>query len=283
MFYNITDVPGVKVGQISDAAALTGCTVILTENGAVGGVDVRGAAPGTRETDLLQSGRLVEKVHAVVLSGGSAFGLDAATGVMQYLEERNCGFETGVARIPIVPAAVLFDLGVGDSQRRPDAAMGYAACTMAASGQLAEGNVGAGTGATVSKFCGLAGCMKGGIGNWSCTLAGGIIVGALVAVNAFGDVVDWRSGTYLTGVRVDAAGALQPTADLLLGGGGGAGFPAGNTTLAVVATNAALTKAEANKWPRWRTMVSLLPCGRYIPCLTAILFSRFPAATWTVM
>lgn len=201
MYRNITDVPGVKVGQITDLAALTGCTVILTEAGAVGGVDVRGAAPGTRETDLLQAGRLVEKVHGVVLSGGSAFGLDAAAGVMRYLEERDRGFEAGAAKVPIVPAAVLFDLHVGDGRRRPDAAMGYAACEAARTGPLAEGNVGAGTGATVSKYRGLAGCVKGGVGSWSSSLAGGVIVGAIAAVNAFGDVVDWRNGSYLTGVR----------------------------------------------------------------------------------
>jgi len=247
MFGNITDVPGVKVGQVSDLAALTGCTVILTEAGAVGGVDVRGAAPGTRETDLLQAGRLVDKVHGIVLSGGSAFGLDAAGGVMRYLEERGCGFDAGAAKVPIVPAAVLFDLHVGDSSRRPDAAMGYAACAAARTGPLEEGNAGAGTGATVSKYRGMANCMKGGIGSWSSSLAGGLIVGAIVAVNAFGDAVEWRNGTYLTGVRDPAAGGLLRTADLLRSEGGGAGFQAGNTTLAVVATNAALTKAEVNK------------------------------------
>src|SRR5512143_3246371 len=151
----ITDVPGIKVGQAGDAEALTGCTVVLCEGGAVGGVDQRGGAPGTRETDLLRPMHLVEKVHAILLSGGSAFGLDAASGVMRYLEERKTGFDTGVARVPIVPAAVIFDLALGQADVRPDAALGYEACANARDSIIAEGNVGVGTGATVGKILGL--------------------------------------------------------------------------------------------------------------------------------
>ena len=185
----ITAVPGIEVGHASDKEGLTGCTVVICRSGAVGGVDVRGSAPGTRETDLLRPENLVEKVHAVLLTGGSAFGLDAAGGVMRHLEERGIGHDTGVARVPIVPAAVLFDLPVGDAKVRPDATMGYAACEAARDDEAREGNVGAGMGCSVGKMLGMGSAMKGGLGT-AIREAGGLLVGAIVAVNAAGDVVD---------------------------------------------------------------------------------------------
>ena len=171
---SITDIPGLLVGHAQDEEALTGCTVVLCEKGAIGGVDQRGGAPGTRETDAMHPMHLVNEVHAVVLAGGSAFGLDAATGAVRYLEERGVGFNVRVARVPIVPAAILFDLGIGDSDVRPDADMGYQACLNASTDPPAEGNVGAGTGATVGKILGLAGAMKSGIGTASLEVGGGV-------------------------------------------------------------------------------------------------------------
>jgi len=244
----ITDVPGIKVGHAQDEEALTGCTVILCEAGAVGGVDQRGGAPGTRETDLLRPMHLVDKVHAVVLSGGSAFGLDAASGVVHYLEEQGVGFDTGVARVPIVPAAVLFDLDVGRADVRPDAAMGYQACLNASAGPPAEGNVGAGTGARVGNVLGIGQAMKAGIGTAGLEIAAGLVVGVIVAVNAFGDVVDPDSGRIIAGARSPQGGFADTLAVLrMLAGqmsGRGAG---GNTVIGVVATNARLTKEGANK------------------------------------
>jgi len=186
----ITDIPGLSVGHAQDKGALTGCTVVLCEGGAIGGVDQRGGAPGTRETDAMHPMHLVNEVHAVVLAGGSAFGLDAATGAVRYLEERGVGFDVRVARVPIVPAAILFDLGIGDSDVRPDADMGYQACLNASTDPPAEGNIGAGTGATVGKILGPAGAMKSGIGTASLEIGSGVIVAAIVAVNVFGDVID---------------------------------------------------------------------------------------------
>jgi len=244
----ITDVPGIKVGHAQDAEALTGCTVILCEAGAVGGVDQRGGAPGTRETDLLHPMHLVDKVHAVILTGGSAFGLDAASGVVRYLEEQGVGFDAGVARVPIVPAAVLFDLDIGRADVRPDAAMGYRACLNAGVGPPAEGNVGAGTGARVGNVLGIGQAMKAGIGTAGLEIAAGLIVGAIVAVNAFGDVVDPDSGRIVAGVRspqggfADTLTVLRMLAGQMSGGSGG-----GNTVIGVVATNARLTKEGANK------------------------------------
>ncbi len=210
----ITDVPGIKVGHAQDEEALTGCTVILCEAGAVGGVDQRGGAPGTRETDLLRPMHLVDKVHAVVLTGGSAFGLDAASGVVRYLEEQGVGFDAGVARVPIVPAAVLFDLDVGRADVRPDAAMGYQACLNASAGPPAEGNVGAGTGARVGNVLGIGQAMKAGIGTAGLEIAAGLIVGAIVAVNAFGDVVDPDSGRIVAGARSPQGGFADTLAVL---------------------------------------------------------------------
>src|SRR5512137_333599 len=198
---SITDVPGVEVGQAQDEEALTGVTVVLCRKGATGGVDVRGSAPGTRETDLLNPINLVQKVHAIGLAGGSAFGLDAASGVMRYLDERKIGFNTGRVRVPIVPAAILFDLGLGRADRRPDAAMGYQAASTAHTGAVLEGNVGAGSGASVGKTFGMAGAMKSGLGTASIEIGGGIVVGAIVAVNAFGDVIDPANGQIIAGAR----------------------------------------------------------------------------------
>jgi L-aminopeptidase/D-esterase-like protein len=254
----ITDVPGIEVGQAQDLDALTGVTVILCRKGAVGGVDQRGGAPGTRETDLLNPINLVEKVHAVVLAGGSAFGLDSASGVMKYLEEQKVGFNVGVARVPIVPAAILFDLALGRADVRPGPEMGYRAAAAASTGAVAEGNVGAGTGASVGKIFGNAGAMKAGLGTASIDLGGGIIVGALVAVNAYGDVINPQTGEILAGARTVKAGPLTLGtpgyfADTLatmktFAGRMIEGFAMrSNTVIGVVATNAKLTKPEANK------------------------------------
>ncbi len=253
----LTDIPGLWVGHASDAGALTGCTVVLTPDGAVGGVDVRGAAPGTRETDLLSPLNLVERVHAVVLAGGSAFGLDAAGGVMNWLEQRGYGFETGAARVPIVPAAVLYDLTLGRADRRPDADMGYAACEDAGVGgpgpkPVAEGNVGAGTGASAGKLLGPAMATKTGVGAICLAGQGGLLVGAIVAVNAFGDVRDPGRGVILAGTRSPSGGWLDTTATLTgLPGQAKLGFPSSgpgqSTTIGVVATNAALGKAQCCK------------------------------------
>jgi len=244
----ITDVPGIKVGHAQDEEALTGCTVILCEAGAIGGVDQRGGAPGTRETDLLQPMHLVDRVHAVVLAGGSAFGLDAASGVVRYLEERGVGFDAGVARVPIVPAAVLFDLDIGRADVRPDAAMGYQACLNASGGPPAEGNVGAGTGARVGNVLGICQAMKAGIGTASLEIGAGLIVGAIVAVNAFGDVVDPASGRIVAGARSPQGGFADTLAVLrALAGQLQGGVASGNTVIGVVATNGRLTKEGANK------------------------------------
>jgi L-aminopeptidase/D-esterase-like protein len=253
----ITDVPGIRVGHADDREALTGCTVVLCLEGAVGGVEVSGGAPGTRETDLLRPGHLVEKAHAVLLTGGSAFGLDAASGVVRYLEEQGIGFDVQVARVPIVPAAVIFDLAIGRSDVRPDAAMGYAACQAASDAAPGEGNAGAGMGASVGKVFGMGGAVKAGIGTASQEVGGGAIVGALVVVNAFGDVVDPRSGSILAGARptkvgpvtLGGAGPFANTMAVLQSFAGRTVLrfaTRSNTVIGVVATDAELTKDEAN-------------------------------------
>jgi len=257
MSVTFTSIPGLRVGHAQNDTALTGCTVILCEGGAVGGVDQRGGAPGTRETDLLHPLHLVDKVHGVLLTGGSAFGLDAATGVMRYLDERGAGFNTGVAKVPIVPAAVLFDLAIGDPKVRPDAAMGYQACLNASNEPPAEGNVGAGTGATVGKILGPGQAMKSGIGTAALDIGGGVIVAALIAVNAFGDIVDPRgqviagARTLHTGpIRVGQPGYFAETLEVMKGLVGRTilGFASrGNTVIGVVATNADLNKEQTNK------------------------------------
>ena len=233
MHDDITDVPGIRVGHDTNLQAATGCTVVLCDTPAVGGVDVRGGAPATRETDLLRPMHLVEEVHAVLLTGGSAFGLDAAAGVMRFLEERNSGFDVGVTRVPIVPAAAIFDLAFGSANVRPDAAAGYRACERATAQPVSQGNVGAGTGATVGKMGGPAFVMKGGLGSASTLLSDGTMVGALVVVNAVGDVID-------PGTQQVVAGTRNP-------GGNGFTNPFNNTTIAVIATNAALSKEGVNK------------------------------------
>lgn len=242
----ITDVPGIRVGHADREEALTGCTVVLAEAGMICGVDVRGSAPGTRETDLLSPIHMVEKVHAVVLSGGSAFGLQAASGVMDYLEEHGKGLDTGYARIPIVPAAVLYDLGIGDAGVRPDREMGYRACE-AASTEVPVGNVGAGRGATVGKAFGMERAMKAGLGTSSVQLHDGLIVGAIVAVNAFGHVIDPVDGGILAGSRGED-GTLLDTVQLLQKSvREETSFAGMNTTIGVVATNAKLTKPRMTK------------------------------------
>ena len=244
----LTAVAGVKVGHYTLSERPTGCTVVLVERGAVGGVDVRGGAPGTRETDLLDPVSTVEEVHAVVLSGGSAFGLDAATGVMRYLEERDVGFDVGVAKVPIVVGAILFDLGVGgDPSVRPDAACGYRAAQDAGAGPIAEGNVGAGAGATVGKLRGGRRAMKGGIGTASITLPDGLTVAAMVAVNAVGDVIDPATGEVIAGVRTEDGTGLADARALIRSGTMIRQQPAQNTSIGVVATNASLTKSQATK------------------------------------
>jgi L-aminopeptidase/D-esterase-like protein len=254
----ITDVPGILVGHAQNDEALTGCTVILCEKGAVGGVDQRGGAPGTREVDALHPMHLVSKVHGIVLAGGSAFGLEAATGVMRYLEERGVGFDTRIVKVPIVPAAILFDLGIGRSDIRPDASMGYQACQNASPVPPAEGNVGAGTGATVGKILGPSQCMKSGIGTASLEIGAGVVVGAIAAVNAFGDVIDPLTGKIVAGARSKDVGPLHfgapgYFADTLqvmktLIGRTALGFGShGNTVIGVVATNAKLDKEQVNK------------------------------------
>jgi L-aminopeptidase/D-esterase-like protein len=246
----ITDVAGIEVGHFTDARRPTGCSVVIVRGGAVGGVDVRGAAPGTRETDLLDPSNTVGTVHAVLLAGGSAFGLDAATGVMRWLDEQQIGLDVGVARVPIVPAAVLFDLAVGDAGIRPDAEAGYRACQAAARVHPAEGNVGAGAGASVGKMFGMPFAMKGGIGTASVTVDG-VTVGALVACNALGDVLDPDTGALIAGARTAGGDALRDTRRALLRGERPLPILAGtNTTIGVIATDAPLTKTQTQRLAR---------------------------------
>ncbi|MDE2455772.1 MAG: P1 family peptidase [Burkholderiales bacterium] len=242
---SLCDVAGLRVGHHREDARPTGCSVVLCPAGASCGVDVRGAAPGTRETDLLRPDNLVDQVHAVLLAGGSAFGLDAAGGVMRWLEEHGHGFAVGPARVPIVPAAVLFDLWVGDPRVRPGAASGYAACEAASREAPQQGSVGAGSGASVGKLFGVERAMKGGIGTASLCIAG-ITVAALVAVNAIGDVVD--AGRVVAGARGADGSAPTGIVPAILRGELPARALAGSaTTIGVVATDAVLTKAQANK------------------------------------
>jgi L-aminopeptidase/D-esterase-like protein len=242
----ITDVPGLRVGHFTDTRRPTGCSVVLCPQGVTCGVDVRGAAPGTRETDLLRPDNLVEQVHALLLTGGSAFGLDAAGGVMRWLEERGHGLGVGPARVPIVPAAVLFDLWIGDNRIRPDAAAGHAACEAASHEPPAQGSVGAGAGASAGKLFGVERAMKGGIGTASMKV-GAVTVGALVAVNPTGDVIDPADGRVIAGTRgadgrprsasrAIAAGEIPPRA-----------LPGMATTIGIVATDAQLSKAQCQK------------------------------------
>jgi L-aminopeptidase/D-esterase-like protein len=244
----LTAVPGIKVGHHTLAERPTGCTVVLAEAGVTAGVDVRGAAPATRETDLLNPVNLVQVVHAIVLSGGSAFGLDAASGVMRYLEERRVGFAFGQAHVPIVPAAAIFDLSVGDGRIRPGADCGYQAARAAADTTVAEGSIGAGAGATVGKIAGMSRAMKGGVGSAAITLPNGLIVAALAIVNAAGDVIDPANGQVVAGVRTADGKAFADARKIVRAGGGATGAASReNTTLGVIATNARLTKTEATR------------------------------------
>jgi L-aminopeptidase/D-esterase-like protein len=243
----ITDIEGIRIGHAQDLDAATGCTVVIGKEGLTAGVDVRGGAPGTRETDLLNPVNLVEQIHAVVLTGGSSFGLDAASGVMQYLEERNIGFDAVVTKIPIVCGAVLFDLTIGDHKVRPDKKMGYEACLNANDTACAEGCVGAGTGATVGKILGMERCMKGGLGAY-CLQAGDLKVGAIVAVNCLGDVIDPRTGETLAGVLDENRSRFLNSEEIMIREFASRKIEfGGNTTIGVIATNARLTKSQANK------------------------------------
>jgi L-aminopeptidase/D-esterase-like protein len=245
---SITDVAGIEVGHHTLTERPTGCTVVLARGGAVGGVDVRGGGPGTREIALLDPVNSVQEVQAVVLSGGSAYGLDAASGVMRWLEERGVGFEAwGGNIVPIVIGAILFDLWIGDSSIRPGPDCGYAAAEAAKDGAVGEGSVGAGAGATVGRLAGLARAMKGGIGTASVTLPDGVVVGAIVAVNAVGDVVDPATGEIVAGIRAEDGSGFADARELIRSRSGLEGGPGENTTIGVVATNATLTKAQATK------------------------------------
>lgn len=241
-----TDIDGVEVGHAQNLDAATGCTVLLCRDGAAAGVDVRGGAPGTRETDLLNPVNMVQKIHAVMLAGGSAFGLDAAAGIMQFLEEKKVGFDVGVTRVPIVCGAVLFDLTIGDFKIRPDKVMGYQAC-MNAGKNCPQGNVGAGTGATVGKILGLNRAMKSGLGTYAVQV-GDLKVGALVAVNCLGDVIDPETGKKLAAPLSDEGWALADTEDVMIQAyADKKNLFSGNTTIGVVATNASFDKVQATK------------------------------------
>lgn len=240
----ITAVKGIQVGHGTNRRARTGCTVVLCTAGASAGVDVRGFAPGTRETDAIRPGRLVGQAHGILLTGGSAFGLDAASGVMRFLEERGAGFATAHGVVPIVPAAVVYDLGVGDARVRPDKAMGYRACKAASDAPVPTGRVGAGAGVTVGKAPGLRPA-DGGIGSACARLPGGATVGALMVVNAVGGVVNPDSGEMIAGSE-DAGGGPRVDAGRTSPQERGPGMPGTNTTIGVVATDAALSSTEAN-------------------------------------
>jgi L-aminopeptidase/D-esterase-like protein len=264
MYGAITDVKGVKVGHYTDKRGVTGCTVILCEPGAVAAVDVSGSSPGTRETDVLRPGNAVEAIQAIVLSGGSAFGLDAAGGVMTYLEERGFGYETSFGRVPIVPAAIIFDLNIGDPKARPGAEAGFQACLAASNAEVTEGCVGAGTGATVGKILGLDRAMKSGLGTASRKMAGDVVVAALIVVNAVGDVIEPGTGQTLAGPRSPDGTGFLSTSELWKGEFKDAVLPF-NTVIGVVATDAKLTKTEAHRLAR----VSQVGIARTIdPCHT---------------
>lgn len=244
----ITQVPGFAVGQASDFKNLTGCTVILCPPGTIGGVEVRGSAAGTRQLDALVGYHIVNEVQAVLLAGGSAFGLDASGGVMEFLEERGQGFDVAITRVPTVPAAVIFDLSVGNCRVRPDKTMGYHACQQARNDMVSEGSVGAGTGATVGKLFGISQATKGGLGTACVSGPQGLLVGALVVVNAFGDVLDYQTGKIIAGARRNPASReFVGTAELIRRGVVRRNFAEPNTTLGVIATNASLTREQTQK------------------------------------
>ncbi|HEY4364879.1 MAG TPA: P1 family peptidase [Bryobacteraceae bacterium] len=250
----LTDIPGILVGHASDYDGLTGCTAILCEGGAAAGGDIRGSATGTAEWDLLHPHHVTERIHAVVFAGGSAFGLEAASGVRRFLEQKGVGFETGAARVPLVPAAILYDLNIGKSTARPSREMGEAAAAAATDKAVVEGSVGAGTGATVGKLLGIRQAMKSGVGSWTVELGGqyrGVMVAALAVVNAVGDVRELATRKIVAGARTAAnspAGSFEfADSAAVMKGGTGSGFARGNTTLVAVATNARLDKVQATK------------------------------------
>lgn len=244
----LTDILGIRVGHISDYDAVTGCTAILCEKGAMGGVDIRGFASGTQEVDTLNPSHVSDQVHGILLAGGSAFGLEAAAGVRRYLAGRGVGFAFGGQHVPIVPAAILFDLGIAKPNIHPNAAMGEAAATAATTDAVKEGCVGAGTGATVGKILGMKQAMKSGIGSFTVTLPGGVMVASLVAVNAMGDVRDPSTGKIVAGARKapDSRDFVNTVEHMKHGGGAGGGNAPRNTTLGVVATNVRLSKVQTN-------------------------------------
>jgi L-aminopeptidase/D-esterase-like protein len=243
----LTDIAGIRVGHVSDFEAITGCTAILCEAGAVCGVDIRGSASGTQEIETLRPGHVTDRVHAITLAGGSAFGLEAASGVRRYLANRKVGFAFGGQHVPIVPAAILFDLGMGKTTVHPGMAMGEAAAAAATTDAVAEGSVGAGTGATIGKLFGRARAMKGGVGSYTVTMPGGVMVSALCAINALGDVRDPATGSIVAGARQSAGSREFADSERAMLEGTGLGGGRSNTTLAVVATNVALDKVQATK------------------------------------
>jgi L-aminopeptidase/D-esterase-like protein len=247
MFNAITDIEGIRVGHYTDLKAATGCTVVLCEGGAVAGVDVRGGAPGTRDTDLLNPVNVVERIHAVMLSGGSAFGLNTIGGVQRYLEEKGVGYEMAGVRVPIVPGAVVFDLDIGSAKIRPGSAEGYQACLNATAGKVAEGCVGAGTGAIFGQLKGKRLAVKGGVGTASVKFYGDVIVAAIIVVNALGDIIDPSTGHILAGIRREDGKGFDSTVELMKQGYTYLAGPGLNTVVGVVATNAILTKAQATK------------------------------------
>jgi L-aminopeptidase/D-esterase-like protein len=246
----LTDIPGILVGHASDYDGLTGCTAILCESGAVAGGDIRGFATGTQEWDVLSPYHVTDRIHGVCFAGGSAFGLEAASGVRRHLDHRGVGFQTPGGKVPLVPSAILYDLGIGKSTARPTREMGEVAAAAANDKAVVEGAVGAGTGATVGKIGGMAQAMKSGIGSWTIELEGslkGVMVSALVAVNAVGDVIDPSTGKIVAGMRTSATSADFADGARVMKGGSASGFSRGNTTLVLVATNAKLDKVGANR------------------------------------
>ena len=246
----LTDIPGIRVGHASDYDALTGCTAILCEEGAVAGCDIGGGASGTTEFDVMNPQHVTPFVHAITLAGGSAFGLESVSGVRRFLEQKGVGFPTGYAKVPIVPGAILYDLGIGKPGIRPTREMGEAAAAAASDKAVEEGCIGVGTGATVGKAYGMERAMKSGIGSFTIELSGGLLVSAFAAVNAFGDVVDPNTGKILAGSRLSAKSAEFANSVKALQSGIERGFGRSNTTLCVVATNARLSKVEATKMAR---------------------------------
>lgn len=242
----ITDVEGLKVGHSQSIEGITGCTVVMCTEGATGGVDVRGGAPGTRETDLFRAENMIDKVHAIVLSGGSAFGLDASSGVMKYLEEQGVGFDVGVTTVPIVASAVIFDLAIGDFMIRPDFNMGYEAAQTASTTENRQGNIGCGMGASVGKIMGPKNAMKSGLGSATVRM-GELVVSAIVSVNSFGDIYEYKTNKQIAGVYDYENKKLLNTIEIMTNIEVDLGFSMENTTIGIIGTNAILNKAEANK------------------------------------